>query len=53
MQYALEAVALFHMERAKMGKPGSGFERAHEFIKACCDVKSYETAIGRANSLAR
>ena len=29
-----------------MGKTrGLGFERAYEFIKACCDVKSYETAI--------
>ena len=46
VQYALEAVALFHMERAAMGKTrGLGFERAYEFIKACCDVKSYETAI--------
>ena len=46
VQYALEAVALFHMERAAMGKTrGVGFERAYEFIKACCDVKSYETAL--------
>jgi hypothetical protein len=46
VQFALEAVALFHMERAAEGKTqGLGFERAYEFIKACCDVNSYETAL--------
>ena len=46
VQFALEAVALFHMERSAIGKiKGLGFERAYEFMKACCDVKSYETAL--------